>query len=191
MAIPSRQIGWGTEENLLWQISKQMEALTGVTGALVRTPILYSATFFDTTTQTSGGATTANQVRINSTQIANGFTLGPDNRINVTNSATYYLSLSLQLTFTGGASNLNVTVWYTLNDVIVPNSAFTFTTSSAQNDQTLAVVTDTLAITAGQYLKLYWWSPATGMKLLETDAGTNPTRPLSPSVNFTIFNIAP
>lgn len=31
MAIPSRQIGWGTEENLLWQISKQLEALTGVT----------------------------------------------------------------------------------------------------------------------------------------------------------------
>jgi len=31
MAIPSRQIGWSTEENLLWQISKQLEALTGVT----------------------------------------------------------------------------------------------------------------------------------------------------------------
>jgi hypothetical protein len=30
MAIPSRQIGWGTEENLLWQISKQLEGLTGV-----------------------------------------------------------------------------------------------------------------------------------------------------------------
>jgi len=31
MSIPSRQIGWGTEENLLWQISKQLEYLTGVT----------------------------------------------------------------------------------------------------------------------------------------------------------------
>jgi hypothetical protein len=31
MAIPSRGIGWGTEENLLWQISKQLERLTGVT----------------------------------------------------------------------------------------------------------------------------------------------------------------
>jgi hypothetical protein len=210
MAIPSRGIGWGTEENLLWQISKQMEYLSGIaansggssgtsgTSGISGTagtsgtsgPVLYSATFFDTTTQTSGGATTANQVRINSTQIANGFTLGPDNRINVANSATYYLSLSLQLAFTGGASNYNVTVWYTLNDNIVPNSAFTFTTTGAQNDQTLAVVTDTLAITGGQYLKFYWWSQATGMKLLETDAGTNPTRPLSPSVNFTIFNIA-
>lgn len=237
MAIPSRQTGWGTEENLLWEISKQLEAITGVaynagtssgtsgtsgvtglsgtsgTSGIVGTsgtsgltgtsgvtgtagtsgtsgPVLYSGTFFDTTTQNNGGATTANQVLINSTQLANGFTLGPDNRINVTNSATYFLNLNLQLAFTGGASNYNVTVWYTLNDVIVDNSAFTFTTTGAQNDQTLATITDTLAITGGQYLKFYWWSQATGMKLLPTAAGTNPTRPLSPSVNFTIFNIA-
>lgn len=31
MAIPSRQIGWGTEEILLWEISKQLEILTRVT----------------------------------------------------------------------------------------------------------------------------------------------------------------
>ena len=31
MAIPSRQIGWGTEDNLLWQISKQLELLIKVT----------------------------------------------------------------------------------------------------------------------------------------------------------------
>jgi hypothetical protein len=32
MAIPSRGIGWSTEDNLLWQISKQLERLTQVTG---------------------------------------------------------------------------------------------------------------------------------------------------------------
>jgi hypothetical protein len=31
MAIPSKQIGWGTTENLLWQISKQLETLIKVT----------------------------------------------------------------------------------------------------------------------------------------------------------------
>lgn len=31
MAIPSRQIGWGAEENLLWEIAKQLEYLTKVT----------------------------------------------------------------------------------------------------------------------------------------------------------------
>ena len=41
----------------------------------VTSQLLYSATFFDTTTQNNGGATTANQVRINTTQQSNGFTL--------------------------------------------------------------------------------------------------------------------
>jgi hypothetical protein len=151
---------------------------------------LYSATFFDTTTQTNGGATTANQVLIGSTQSTDGFTLGPDNRINVTNAGTYYIDFSAQLDFTGGATApYNVTVWYSVNDVIVPNSAFTFTTTGGQNDQTLARITDTITLTAGQYIKFYWWSAVTGMKLLATAAGTNPTRPLSPSVNVSIFNV--
>lgn len=30
MAIPSREIGWGTESNLLWQILKQLNKLTSV-----------------------------------------------------------------------------------------------------------------------------------------------------------------
>ena len=149
-----------------------------------------SATFFDTTTQTNGGATTANQVLINSTQASNGFSIGEANNIIVDNAATYFFSLSLQLAFTGGASNYNVTVWYTVDDVIVPNSAFTFTTTGAQNDQTLATLTDTIALNSGQSLKFYWWSQATGMKILATAAGTNPTRPLSPSVNLNIFNVA-
>lgn len=33
MAIPSRQIGWGTTDNLLWQISNQLEQLIRVTAA--------------------------------------------------------------------------------------------------------------------------------------------------------------
>jgi hypothetical protein len=161
---------------------------TGKTIVTISKTNLYSATFFDTTTQNNGGATTANQVAINSTQNANGFTLS-GNRINVLNTAVYFLSVNLQLAFTGGASNYNVTVWYTIDDVIVPNSAFTFTTSSAQNDQTLATITDTISINAGSFIKVYWWSQATGMKLLTTAGGSNPTRPLSPSVNFNIFNI--
>lgn len=38
MAIPSRQIGWSTKANLLWEISKQMETLTKVAGNVIITP---------------------------------------------------------------------------------------------------------------------------------------------------------
>ena len=37
MPIPSRQIGWGTTDNLLWQISKQLEQLIGITSSLTTT----------------------------------------------------------------------------------------------------------------------------------------------------------
>lgn len=152
-------------------------------------PTLYSGSFFDTTLQTNAGATSANQVLIGNTQIANGFTLNVDNSITILNTATYFFSCSLQLAFTGGASNYNVTVWYTIDDIIEPNSAYTFTTTGAQNDQTLAVINDTKLINFGQKIKFYWWSQATGMRLLPTISGTNPTRPLSPSVNVNIFNV--
>lgn len=44
MGIPSRQIGWGTEENLLWEISKQLEALTGVISKIGQGPTTTTTT---------------------------------------------------------------------------------------------------------------------------------------------------
>ena len=62
MAIPSRQIGWSTKSNLLWQISKQLEALTGVTGrnipATPTTTTTSSSTSTTTTTTSTSTSTT-------------------------------------------------------------------------------------------------------------------------------------
>jgi len=57
MAIPSRQIGWGTKSNLLWQISKQLEALTGVMGRNI--PATTTTTSSSTSTSTTTTTTTA------------------------------------------------------------------------------------------------------------------------------------
>jgi len=57
MAIPSKQIGWGTEENLLWQISKQLETLTNVTyniGKITSTTSTSTSTTTTTTTVAPG-----------------------------------------------------------------------------------------------------------------------------------------
>jgi hypothetical protein len=50
MAIPSRQIGWGTEENLLAQISKQLEYLTKVVYNIPNNTTTTSTTTSTTTT---------------------------------------------------------------------------------------------------------------------------------------------
>lgn len=33
MAIPSKQIGWSQESNLLWEIAKEIEQINGIVGA--------------------------------------------------------------------------------------------------------------------------------------------------------------
>ena len=54
MAIPSKQIGWGTEEKLLWQIAKQLETLTKVIYNIGQAPANTNCIDFVANT-TSGG----------------------------------------------------------------------------------------------------------------------------------------
>ena len=58
MAIPSRQIGWSTRANLLWQISKQLEALSGIMYARGNTTTTTSTSTSTTTTTTTVAPTT-------------------------------------------------------------------------------------------------------------------------------------
>jgi len=53
MAIPSRQIGWSTKSNLLWEISKQLERLTGVMGRNIVPTTTTTTTVAPTTTTTT------------------------------------------------------------------------------------------------------------------------------------------
>jgi hypothetical protein len=53
MAIPSRQIGWSTKSNLLWQISKQLQYLTGVMGRNITTTTTTTTVAPTTTTTTT------------------------------------------------------------------------------------------------------------------------------------------
>ena len=57
MAIPSRQIGWSTDSNLLWQISKELERLICVTAGGCTT----------TTTSTVPPTTTTTSTNVNTT----------------------------------------------------------------------------------------------------------------------------
>lgn len=61
MSISSRQIGWGTEENLLWQISKQLERLTQVT---VISSGAISLSAIGSTPNANGGTITANVLNL-------------------------------------------------------------------------------------------------------------------------------
>ena len=97
----------------------------------------YYGCFKDTTQQNSGGTTSANLVTINTTSLSSGVSIVSNSRITYENAGKYLINFLGQFFFSGGASNLNITIWYAKNGTIVENSAYTFTTTSAQNDQVL------------------------------------------------------
>jgi hypothetical protein len=72
MAIPSRQIGWGTEENLLWQISKQLETLTKVVYNIGGNTNTTTTTTTVSPTTTSTTTTVAPSTTTTTTTIAPG-----------------------------------------------------------------------------------------------------------------------
>lgn len=150
---------------------------------------LYYGSFEDYTNQSNAGATSANLVTFNTTSSSSGVSLVAGSKVTFAHAGAYLFNFLGQFAFTGGASNYGVTVWYAKNGQIVANSAYTFTTTSAQNAQTLGNVEDIINVNAGDYIQFYWYAPATGMALVTTAAGTNPTRPASASVNFNVFNV--
>lgn len=161
-----------------------------VNSPVIPAAILYYGNFARSTSQASGGTTTDNLITWDTTNISKGMALGSDtSKIVFSNPGTYNLNFLGQFNFTGGTSNYNITAWYSKNGVQVPSSAFTFTTASAQGSQVLANIEAPISVVAGDYIQFHWWSGAAGMSIIATAAGTNPTRPASPSANLTIYNV--
>jgi len=151
---------------------------------------LYYGNFSRSTNMSSAGTTSDNVISWDTTNLSKGMSIGSDTtKIVFANSGTYNLNFLGQFNFTGGTSDYHITTWFSKNGVQVPASAFTFTTASAQGSQVLANIESPITVVPNDYIQFHWWSGAAGMSLLATAAGTNPTRPASPSANLTIYNV--
>ena len=148
--------------------------------------------FYDTTNQVSAGTTSANLINVNSTFVANGISLGGNGKIVFSNAGAYLVNLLGQFKFLGGGSGGNITVWHTINGVQITDSSYTFFLPTSNNYEVLANIEFISNFNAGDYIQFYWWSntsPAANVALRTTAAGTNPTRPASPSVNVSISQL--
>ena len=153
--------------------------------------ILYFGNFQRSTSMSSGGTTSDNVITWDTTSISRGMSInnGDASKIVFANPGTYNINFLGQFNFTGGSSDYHITTWYSKNGTNVSSSAFTFTTGSTQNSQVLANIEAPITVAAGDYIQFHSWSAAAGMALIATAAGTNPTRPASPSANLTIYNV--
>jgi hypothetical protein len=111
MAIPSRQIGWGTEENLLWEISKQLEYLTRVVYNIPNNTTTTTST--STSTSTSTTTTTAGLSNLSLTVSNNSglFDIAENSPFTIewfeylADDTNHPRSYSFGSYFTGGASH--------------------------------------------------------------------------------------
>jgi len=160
---------------------------------------LYHGSFEDTSAnQISAGTTSATLITMNTTTHSSGIALDTgltNSKVTFTNAGKYLVNLTAQFRFSGGASNYNVTVWYSLNGTTADRSGRTFLLTSGQGSQTMAHLIDIVTVTAGQYVQFYWWtdvapsSGPNGIYLYSTGVGSNPTRPSTPCISLNVFNV--
>jgi len=150
--------------------------------------LLYYGEFLDTTTQTTGGTSSDNLITFNTLDTASGISVSSGN-ITVANAGAYYINLVANCFLNGGGGGTLFTFWYSVNGTPASNSGFTYTNAtSGQN--ILATLEDVVNLNAGDVVTFHWWtSTNTYGQLKAIAAGTNPTRPASPSVKLTMFNV--
>lgn len=130
MPIPSRGIGWSTTDNLLWQISKQLEQtgcqLCEVNDNIQRitsSEALFYGSFYDTTDQTGDAGDRLVMTLNNSDPWNDGVSLVSGSQITIANPGTYNIAFSAQLLKVNGNSNSHVHIWLSQNGTDVPWSA--------------------------------------------------------------------
>jgi hypothetical protein len=162
------------------------------TGKWVNNPIDgsfgYYGSFYDTTTQTSAGQTSANAMKFNSTAEAHGISIVNNTNITVNYAGVYSIHFTAQLENLGSGTH-DVNVWLTKNGSIESNTQ-TKVTLVSNNAKNIASRNYTLTLNANDYLTLYW-SATTGtqIQLSNTTAGTSPTRPAVPSAALSITQV--
>jgi hypothetical protein len=157
--------------------------LTGTTGGST-----YYAQFWDTTTQTNGGATTANPMTFDTSDTFNtgvSIAVGNTSHVVIANPGVYNIQFSAQFAKTDSGQD-TVSVWLAKDGVAVPDSCSDIDLNN-NNARSVAawnwLVNPTVANT---YYQIFWSSADTNMTIFAQGTRTNPTRPAIPSVILTV-----
>jgi len=145
--------------------------------------------FYDTTTQNNGGATTANVMTLNTTDIASGISVVSNSRITFAMPGTYNILFSSQFLRSGGTGFSTIDVWLQKNGVDVESSTGAFNVPQS-GGKTVASWDYMVNANAGDYWEFYWCSSDTSVQMWAAAAGTGPTRPTTPSVAVTVQQVA-
>ena len=152
------------------------------------TAVSHYGNFYDTTSQPNAGATAANTVTYNTTDLSSGVSVVSNSRITIANAGVYNIEFSIQLQKNSGGDD-QVDIWLAKNGNNVANSNTTIMLHSNPGYE-VAAWNFLVNAAAGDYYELKWSSPDTTAQLHAAGAGTNPTRPAIPSVILSVSQIS-
>ena len=147
-------------------------------------------------TQNNAGATSANVMELETTDISNGITVELNSdpspiktQITFAKTGVYNIQFSAQFARTGGTGFSTASIWLSKNgtNIAGTNGQVNIPQSGGK---AIASWNYVLNITAAEYLELYWASSDTGLTLEATATQTNPTRPATPSIIVTVTQVA-
>jgi len=210
MPIPSRQIGWSTQDNLLWQIAKQMEqtecqlctlndniqTITGTSGTsgssgqsgTSGTSGLSSFKYgsFYSTQDQSLAAGDIGAMTFNTTDLSNGVSIVSSSQITLANAGKYNVQFSAQFHHIGGGgSGDTVNIWLSKNGAPVPDSN-TRVTITSSTKYVVAAWNFFVDASAGDFYQITWSTDNTNIKMEHEPAGVHPA---IPSVILTVNQI--
>ena len=158
------------------------------TSSLIKSSVSYYGNFYDTTNQPNAGATAANAITYNTTDLSSGVSVVSTSRITIANAGIYNIEFSAQLQKNTGGDD-QVDIWLSKNGTNVPNSNTTIMLHSNPGYE-VAAWNFLVNAAAGDYYELYWSSADTTAVLHAASAGTNPTRPAIPSVILSVTQVS-
>jgi len=153
-------------------------------------PTATYAQFSDTTNQTAT-INTATVVTMNSTDISSNITLVSNSRMTVANPGVYKFDLSV-LFANSAAGPSTISFWLRKNgtDIAASNTDLSIPGKSGAVDGIgVCTVPFILSLVGGDYVEVWWSTPATTNTLKTLAAQTSPTRPAMPSVIVTVIRL--
>ena len=149
-------------------------------------PILHYGAFSDTTLQTAASINTAYAMTFNTTDAANGVSIGsPSSRLVVANQGVYNVQFSAQLDETSGGT-ANIYIWLRKNGTNVANTASTVALQGT-SARTVAAWNFIIQLEPTNYVELMWATDTTNARILAASATS--VWPAIPSVICTVTQV--
>ena len=149
-------------------------------------PILHYGAFSDTTLQTAASINTAYAMTFNTTDAANGVSIGsPSSRLVVDYQGVYNVQFSAQLDELSGGT-ANVYIWLRKNGVNVANTASTIALQGT-SARIVAAWNFIIQLEPTHYVELMWATDNTNARILAASATS--VWPAIPSVICTVTQV--